>query len=341
MRSTLGDASCRANFGHLREVVEPQQDRKKWPSSRLSPMEWSFIGELTACSSAECIVASSWVALGVTTQGSHRPGRARISASGSSTDRLAIRPMVPEAIRSSDGDMSIGASMCSDMFPSIESAGPTLRFPPQGPPGRVPLLQRYYQGITTSCRPSHRTSFPSLGGTSVALAVFAPGGRVRRRGLELVTRYLRPGTRRGDDRISQVPGEPQLSVRHVPNRRRQDCLHQTIKVQQRGPWYDKSKGSRDWVFRRSIAWLSDSLLYASQCRLPRHHARLASSRWSGATGRASHPQGSDERFQSCPYISSPFPKLLGAMDATDASAGLRNLWSVRQKRGWFVWSLLR
>ena len=53
------------------------------------------------------------------------------------------------------------------------------RFPPQGPPGRVPLLQRYYQGITTSCRPSHRASFPSLGGTSVGLVLSLLGGRVR------------------------------------------------------------------------------------------------------------------------------------------------------------------
>jgi hypothetical protein len=40
-------------------------------------------------------------------------------------------------------------------------------------------------------------------------------------------------------------------------------------------------------------------VYASQDGLPRHHARLASGRWSGATGRAFHPQGSNERFQSC------------------------------------------
>jgi hypothetical protein len=43
------------------------------------------------------------------------------------------------------------------------------------------------------------------------------GGRVHRRGLELLARYLQPGTRRGNDRISQVPGEPQVSVRHVPS----------------------------------------------------------------------------------------------------------------------------
>jgi hypothetical protein len=40
--------------------------------------------------------------------------------------------------------------------------------------GTVRQLRRYYQGTMTSCRPSHRTSFPSLGGTSVVLAVFAP-----------------------------------------------------------------------------------------------------------------------------------------------------------------------
>ena len=40
-------------------------------------------------------------------------------------------------------------------------------------------------------------------------------------------------------------------------------------------------------------------VYASPGSLPHHDARLASSCWSSSTGRASHPQGSDERFQSC------------------------------------------
>ena len=50
-------------------------------------------------------------------------------------------------------------------------------------------------------------------------------------------------------------------------------------------------------------------VYASQCGLPTPHARLASSRWSDSTGRAYHPQGSDERFPSVVYISSSSPKL--------------------------------
>ncbi len=40
-------------------------------------------------------------------------------------------------------------------------------------------------------------------------------------------------------------------------------------------------------------------VYASQCGLLLHHARLASSCWSGSTGRAFHPHGSAEWFQRC------------------------------------------
>ena len=117
--------------------------------------------------------------------------------------------MVPEAIRSSDGDMLI-EPRCARHVSLNRVCRPTLRFPPQGPPGRVPLLQQYYQSATTSCRPSRRASLPSLGGTSRVHSFFSlPDGRVRRRGLELVTRYLRPGFRRGSERISQVPRESQ------------------------------------------------------------------------------------------------------------------------------------
>ena len=97
-----------------------------------------------------------------------------------------------------------------------------------------------------------------------------PGGRVRRRGLELLSRYLRPGFRRGDDRISQVPGEPQLSVCHVqstpaglrPPDQYGAAARPLVSEQQRLPRK---------VFRRSIAWLSDSLspLRSAGCPAPR------------------------------------------------------------------------
>ncbi len=109
--------------------------------------------------------------------------------------------------------------------------------------------------------------------------------------------------------LSQVPGEPQLSVCHVPNRLRQDCLRQTIATQQRGPWYAKSKGSHDWVFRSSIAWLSDSLftlrgvsyLSTTQNSLPVAGQALLN----GIHTRKVPMKG----FKVVKYISFPFPKL--------------------------------
>ena len=50
-------------------------------------------------------------------------------------------------------------------------------------------------------------------------------------------------------------------------------------------------------------------VYASPDGLPRLGAKLASSRWSDATGRAFHPQGPNRRFQSVFVISSSFSKL--------------------------------
>jgi hypothetical protein len=115
-------------------------------------------------------------------------------------------------------------------------------------PGTVRQLRRYYQGAMTSCRPSHRTSLPSFGGTSVVHSFFSLlGGRVHRRSLELVTRYS------GRDFAEETTGSPKfLENPECPfamfSRRRQDCWHQTGKVQQRGPWYGKSRGSHERSF---------------------------------------------------------------------------------------------
>ncbi len=109
-------------------------------------------------------------------QGRVAPGRYRPGAPTDPDVRTLAHPvprpttdspsaMVPEAIRSSYGDMWI-EPRCARHVSLFRVCRPTLRFPPQGPPGRVPLLQRYYQSATTSCRSSRRTSFPSLGGTS-------------------------------------------------------------------------------------------------------------------------------------------------------------------------------
>jgi len=118
--------------------------------------------------------------------------------------------------------------------------------------------------------------------------------------------------------LSQVLEESQLSVCNVPNRRRQDCLHQTIKCSSVALGHRRAKApTKGLSTLNSIAF--GLAVYASQCGLLQHHARLASSCWSGSTGRAFHPQGSDERFQSCRLHLIPLSQaLLGAIDVTAA-----------------------
>src|SRR5688572_13742745 len=99
--------------------------------------------------------------------------------------------------------------------------------------------------------------------------------------------------------ISQVPGEPRLSVC--------TCSHPTPA----GLLAPDHCSAAAWPLnaqvqrlpRLGLSTLSSMAfglaVYASQCGLLQHHARLASSCWSGSTGRAFHPHGSAERFQSC------------------------------------------
>jgi hypothetical protein len=95
-----------------------------------------------------------------------------------------------------------------------------------------------------------------------------PGGRVCRPGLELLSRYLQPGLRRGNDRISQVPRELQVFVRHV-----QSTPAGLLAPDQYGPaarpLVSEKQGLPRKVFRRSIVWLSDSLSTLRSAGYPR------------------------------------------------------------------------
>ena len=144
-------------------------------------------------------------------------------------------------------------------------------------------------------------------------------GRVRRRGLELVTRYLRPGCCRGNDRISQVPGESQLSVCTCSNPTPAGLLAPDHYSAAAWPLVAQLQRLPRKVFRRSIAWLSDSLSthrsagYPSptQDSLPVAGQALLD----GLLTRKVPMKG----FKVVIYISFPFPKLLGAIDATYAT----------------------
>ena len=122
--------------------------------------------------------------------------------------------------------------------PRVQHQAPPFgfSFPPPGPAGPVPRLHRYYEGATTSSRPSRRTSLPSFGGTSVALVVFAP----RRTSAPSRPGVGHPVSPTGilPRRRQDLPSSWGISIVRlcVFPRRRQDCSHQTITMQQRGPW---------------------------------------------------------------------------------------------------------
>ena len=126
-------------------------------------------------------------------------------------------------------------------------------------PGAVRQLHRYYQGAMTSCRPSRRTSLPSLGGTSTSTRSFrSPADECAAGAWSWSPGSSGRDIRRGDDRTSQVPGEPRWPVCRVQSTpagllspdRYSAAAWPLVCVKQRLPRK---------VFRRSIAWRSDSL----------------------------------------------------------------------------------
>ena len=170
--------------------------------------------------------------------------------------------------------------------------------------GAVRPLRRSYQGTMTSCRPSHRASLPSLGGTSVPLVIFAP----RR-----TSAPPKPGVGNPVSPAGNGPRSEQGSPKFLgnPNARlhmffdsgRTAC---TRPLRSSSMALDLGKAKAPTTSLSELNSMAFGLaVYASWCGLPPSHARLASSRWSDATGRAFHPQGSNERFQSCFLTSHP------------------------------------
>jgi hypothetical protein len=139
-----------------------------------------------------------------------------------------------------------------------------------------------------------------------------PGGQVHRRGLELLARYLRPGFRRGNDRISEVPGEPQVPVCHV-----QSTPAGLLASDQYGaaawPLVSEQQRLPRKVFRRSIAWLSDSLSTLRSAGHPRPtQGSLPAVRQTLLDGLSTRRVPS-KSFSVLPTSRSPFPNLLGAI----------------------------
>jgi hypothetical protein len=115
--------------------------------------------------------------------------------------------------------------------------------------GEVRQFHRYYQDAMTSCRPSRRASFPSLGDTTRALVFRSPPDRALPWAslLELVTRYLQPGIgqwKRQD--LLRSWGTPIVLLPCSPTP--VGPTHQAIIMRRRGPRCVHDEGSRIRTF---------------------------------------------------------------------------------------------
>ena len=186
--------------------------------------------------------------------------------------------------------------------------------------GEVRQLPPYYQDAMTPCCHPAALRFLRLAVPRFHSLCSLLDGRVNRQGQELIIRYLQPEIHRGTSRV--LPSSWGTSMIRLPCSKPTPAgpLAPDHKVQQRGPWSSQGKGSHNWVFRRSIAWPSDSLSTlrsadysnTTQDSLPVADLALLT--------RAFHPQASDERFQICNLHFIPLSHAyLGAIDATSCT----------------------
>ena len=183
----------------------------------------------------------------------------------------------------------------------------------------VPALPRYYQGAATSRRPSRLAPFPSLGGTAGASAVRSPRPRTRGRRAWACCGSAGPGRSSVRRRRQELPSSWGTPIAPSP------CSGDPGRTPGVRPLRRRGAAPAMRTTRAPALGLSGLnhtalalAVYASPGRLPAEGARLASGRWSGFAGRASHPQGPDERFP-CAFLTSlpPLP-----------SFAWRNLFSV-------------
>ena len=135
------------------------------------------------------------------------------------------------------------------------------------------------------------------------------GGRVRRRGLELITRYLQPGISEETTGSPKFLGNLPCPFAHVLTDAGRTAHTRPLRCSSAAPGPPGAKApTKGLSTPNSMAF--GLAVYASQGRSLRPSARLASGCWSGSTGWAFHPQDSNERFQDCFLTSlSSSPKL--------------------------------
>lgn len=126
-------------------------------------------------------------------------------------------------------------------------------------PGPVRQLHRYYQDAMTPCCHPAALRLLRLAVPRMHSLFSLPGGRVRRRDLELVTRYLRPGFRRGANWVLQSSWETSVVHLHMFQSDAGRTAYTRPCSAAAWPLVIERQRLPRKVFRRSIAWLPNSL----------------------------------------------------------------------------------
>ena len=175
--------------------------------------------------------------------------------------------------------------------------------------GEVRQLLRYYQDAMTPCRRPAALRFLRLAVPRFHSLCSLSGRRVDCQSLELVTRYLQPGFAEERTGFSQVPGEPRMSVCTCSNPTPAGLLAPDHYGAAAWPLVCKKQRLPRKVFRRSIAWLSDSLSTLRSASYPnttQNSLPVAGQALLDGTPTRKVPL---KGFKGVDYISSPLPKL--------------------------------
>ena len=175
--------------------------------------------------------------------------------------------------------------------------------------GRVPRLLRYYRDVTTSCRPSRRTSFSFVLMVPRSHSSFRshawPSAAPRGPG---VGHPVPPaGNCRGDGRISHVPGEPRLCFCPALRPRRTDRIR-PLRCDGAAPILTTRRATA-MNFRGSITRLWHWLSTLRRMGRPNTTQDSLPAAGLALPDGLEYPQGSNERFRGVSYISASFPKL--------------------------------
>ena len=133
----------------------------------------------------------------------------------------------------------------------------------------------------------------------------------------------------GGGGTSHVPGGPGCPFAPFSDPGGPACVR-PLATPRRGPRGKERRGRIATGLSGLNGEASGLAVYASPGRSPAADARLASGRWSGSAGRASHPQGPGEGFRTAHAVVLPSRASLGAIplsrwsrSTVDRSGGLR------------------